>query len=164
MYQKLQALLPEFVIEPVTLDNLSTYEPIFFSNDDYFYLTDGHRATRELCEETISDFPPYNVYKIGVSQNGQAVSFLSILEKYPDADTLYIGLLLVDETLHRKSIGTSIMKALFTIAADQNFKSLRLSVQENNTSGLHFWKKMGFSEIDRCACDGFDNLSMKYDI
>lgn len=164
MYKKLQALLPNFIIEPVTIDNLSTYEPIFYSNDEYYYLTDGHRATRELCEDTLCDYPPYKVYSVGVSQNGQAISFLSILEGYPDADTLYIGLLLVDGKFKRKSIGSTIMTVLFTIAADMNFKTLKLSVQENNISGLNFWKKMGFYEIDRCTCDGFDNLSMEYDI
>ena len=164
MYKKLQALLPNFIIEPVTIDNLSTYEPIFYSNDEYYYLTDGHRATRELCEDTLCDYPPYKVYSVGVSQNGQAISFLSILEGYPDADTLYIGLLIVDGKFKRKSIGSTIMTVLFTIAADMNFKTLKLSVQENNISGLNFWKKMGFYEIDRCTCDGFDNLSMEYDI
>ena len=164
MYKKLQALLPNFIIEPVTIDNLSTYEPIFYSNDEYYYLTDGHRATRELCEDTLCDYPPYKVYSVGVSQNGQAISFLSILEGYPNADTLYIGLLLVDGKFKRKSIGSTIMTVLFTIAADMNFKTLKLSVQENNISGLNFWKKMGFYEIGRCTCDGFDNLSMEYDI
>mgnify|MGYP002803004746 CR=1 FL=1 len=164
MYQKLQALLPEFLIEPVTIDNLSTYEIVFYSNEEYYRLTDGHPATRELCEDTLCDYPPYKVYSIGVSQNGQEISFLSVLEGYPDADTLYVGLLLVDEKFKRKSIGTTIIKALFTIAADMNFKNLKLSVQENNISGLNFWKKIGFYEINRCTCDGFDNLSMKYDI
>ena len=164
MYQKLQAFLPEFMVEPVTIDNLSTYEPIFYSNEEYYRLTDGRRATRQLCEETLCDYPPYKVYRVGVSQDGQAISFLSVLAGYPDADTLYVGLLLVDEKFKRKSIGTTIMKALFAIAADRNFKTLKLSVQENNVSGLNFWKKIGFYEVNRCACDGFDNLSMKYDV
>jgi len=164
MYQKLQALLPEFTIESVTMENLSTYETVFYSNEEYYCLTDGHPATRELCEETICGFSSYNVHSVGISRNGQAISFLSILDGYPDADTLYIGLLLVEERFKRKSIGTLIMMALFTVAADLKFKNLRLSVQENNIRGLKFWKKMGFYEIDRCTCDGFDNLSMKYDI
>lgn len=164
MYQKLRSLLPEFEIEPVTMQNLSTYETIFYSNEEYYYLTDGHPATRELCEETICGFSSYNIHNIGISKNGQAVSFLSVLAEYPDADTLYVGLLLVDEKFQRKSIGTLIMNALVSIATDMNFKNLKLSVQENNISGLNFWKKIGFYEIERCACDGFDNLSMKYDI
>lgn len=164
MHQKLQDLLPEFVVEPVTMDNLSTYEPIFYSNEEYYYITDGQPATRELCEDTICGFSSNNLHSVGIDQNGQAISFLSILDGYPDSDTLYIGLLLVDERFQRKSIGTSIMNALLTVAADLKFKNLRLSVQENNISGLNFWKKMGFYEIDRCTCDGFDNLSMKCDI
>ena len=164
MYQKLQYLLPEFMIEPVTKDNLSIYETVFYSNEEYYYLTDGKPATRELCEDTLCDYPPYRVYSVGVSQNGQAISFLSVLEGYPDADTLYVGLLLVDKRFKRKSIGTSIMKALFSVATELKFKNLRLSVQENNIEGVNFWMKMGFYEISRCTCDGFDNLSMKYDI
>ena len=85
-------------------------------NDEYYDLTDGHSATRELCEATLCDYPPYKMYSVGVSQDGQAISFLSILEGCPDADTLYIGLLLVHEKFKRNSIGTMIMKALFTIA------------------------------------------------
>lgn len=51
MYQKLQALLPEFTIEPVTIDNLSDYESVFYNNKEYYCLTDGYPATREICEE-----------------------------------------------------------------------------------------------------------------
>lgn len=127
-------------------------------------MTDGHPATREICEETICGFTSYNVFNIGVSQNGQALSFISLLDGYPDPDTLYIGLMLVDEKFKRQSVGTSIVKALVTIASTLQLKYLRLSVQENNICGLNFWNKMGFYEIDRCTCDGFDNLSMKYDI
>lgn len=164
MYQKLKVLLPEFKIEPVTTKNLSTYETVFYSNEEYYNLTDGHPATRELCEETISIFSDYNIHNIGISQNGQSVSFLSVLEEYPDVDTLYVGLLLVDEKFQRKSIGSLIMKALLSVATDMNFKKIELSVQENNISGLNFWGKIGFYEIDRCTCDSFDNLSMRFDI
>ncbi|MBQ8508555.1 MAG: GNAT family N-acetyltransferase [Clostridia bacterium] len=164
MYRKLQSLLPEFTIEPVTMNNLSAYESVFYNNREYYCLTDGHPATRDICEDTICGDALYHVHSIGISQNGQAVSFISVLDGYPDANTLYIGLLLVDERFKRQSIGTSIVKALFTAAADLKFKNVRLSVQENNIGGLNFWIKLGFYEIDRCACDGFDNLSMKYDI
>lgn len=163
MHKKLQVLLPEFLIEPVTMDNLSVYESVFYNNEEYYRLTDGHPATRELCEDTICGWSD-NVYSIGISQDGQSLAFLSIVAGFPDSDTLYIGLLLVDDRFKRKSIGTCILKALFTIAAEMNFKNLRLSVQENNIHGLDFWRKIGFYEISRCACDGFDNLSMKYDI
>ena len=36
---------------------------------------------------------------------------------------------------------------VFIIAANLKFKNLQLSVQENNISGLNFWKKMGFMKL-----------------
>lgn len=51
MDQMLQSLLPEFTIETVTIGNLSDYESVFYNNKEYYCLTDGHPATREICEE-----------------------------------------------------------------------------------------------------------------
>ncbi len=164
MYQKLQALLPEFLIERVTIDNLSAYESVFYNNKEYYRLTNGKPATREICEDTIDDFPPYNVCSIGVSQNGQSLAFLSILEGYPFPQTLYIGLLLVDDRFQKRSIGSKILTSLLKMATDMHYENLKLSVQENNTSGLNFWRKHGFYEVNRSACNGFDNLSMQIDL
>lgn len=164
MYFKLQERLPEFAVTRVTMENLSFYESIFFSNEEYYRLTDGNPATRKTCEDTIDSFPPHQVYSIGISRQEEAVAFLSILNGYPDVETLYIGLLLVDEKYKRKSVGTLITKAILTTASELGFKKLKLSVQENNLSGLKFWRKIGFYEKDRCACGGFDNMSMQYDI
>lgn len=81
MYEKLQTLLPKYTIEPVTMESLSTYESVFYNNKEYYCLTDGHPATRDICEDTIRGFAPYKTHSIGISQNGQAISFISILER-----------------------------------------------------------------------------------
>ena len=79
MYFKLQERLPEFTVTRVTMENLSFYESIFFSNEEYYRLTDGNPATRKTCEDTIDSFPPHQVYSIGISRQEEAVAFLSIL-------------------------------------------------------------------------------------
>jgi len=163
IYRRMQELLSEFTVEPITAENLLNYESIFYNNEEYYYLTDGHPATREICEASIEGYETYKVYSIGISQNGEAISFLSVLDGYPDSDTLYIGLLLVDDRFKRKAIGSTIMNALFSIAETAEYKNIKLSVQDNNKVGLSFWKKLGFYETDRCHCNGFDNLSMQYD-
>lgn len=100
-----------------------------------YILTDGRPATRKDCEDTICSFTSENVHSIDVSQNGKAISFMSILEGYS-----------------------------LSAADDLRFQNLCLSVQSNNISGPAFWRKLRFYEVSRCACNGFDNLSMKYDI
>lgn len=164
MYSKLQVLLPKYKIESVSMVNLSKYEPVFYSNREYYDLTDGRPATRKDIEDTVSMFASENVHNIGVSENGKPAAFLNILEGYPAPGTLYVGLLLINREFQRHLIGTTIMKALVSVAVDLHFQNLRLSVQSNNISGLTFWEKLGFYEVSRCTCEGFDNISMRYDL
>ena len=39
---------------------------------------------------------------------------------------------------------------------------IRLSVQDNNISGLSFWTHLGFSIIAETECENFKNLTMEY--
>ncbi len=165
MIQKLQSYLSEYTVEIVSLSNISRYESVFYSNEEYYRLTDGHPATRKDCVDTIeygADDP--SAYTIGVSKNGEPVAFLSVITGYPQMTTLYIGLLLIHKNFKRQSIGTKIISALRKIVHELNFSDMQLSVQDNNIAGYSFWKKVGFYEIATCTCDGFNNLSMRCEI
>ena len=164
LYLKLKPRLPEFNIELVTLDNLDRYENIFYCNSEYYLITEGHPATKRDCMETIqygNDFPKDMCYCIGFSLKDKAVALLSILEGYPETDTLYIGLFLVNEDFKRKSIGTEIIGALIDEAFNTKYNSIKLSVQDNNISGCSFWHKLGFQITQKCDCNNYFNLSMK---
>ncbi len=165
MIQKLQSYLSEYTVEIVSLSNLNRYESVFYSNEEYYRLTDGHPATRKDCVDTIEyGVDDSSSYNIGISQNGEPVAFLSVITRYPQMTTLYIGLLLIHKNFKQQSIGTKIISALRKIAHQLNFSDMQLSVQDNNIAGYSFWKKVGFYEIAVCACDGFNNLSMKCEI
>ena len=132
LYLNLIPRLPEFNIELVTLDNLYHYENIFYSNREYYLITEGHPATKQDCIETIqygNDFPEDMCHCIGFSLKGEAVALLSFFEDYPEINTKY--------------------------------NMVRLSVQDNNISGCSFWRKLGFQITEKCDCGHFFNLSMK---
>lgn len=163
-YGKLRELLPGFTVEPVTLENLHRYEAIFCGNTDYCHITDGRPATKQDCIETIemvAEFADGRGHSIGFSLNGEAVAFMSCLEGYPDAETAYIGLFLMDERYKRRHIGTQIVQAMLETARVSSFHAVRLSVQDNNISGCAFWRKLGFEAVASCDGEGFCNLSMK---
>lgn len=160
----LQNSFPEFTIEQVTLENLNKYENIFYSNEDYYMITDGHSATKQDCVDTIEyakNYPSGMCYCLGFSKGQQPVAFLSLLEGYPEASTLYVGLFLIDRRFQKNSIGTKIMNIVFEDAFSEGYTSIKLSVQDNNVSGYPFWKKLGFKAVKRTKCDGFNNISME---
>lgn len=161
---KLKPRLPEFNIKLVTLDNLSHYENIFYCNQEYFLITDGRLATKQDCIETIEygkNFPEDMYYCIGFSLKGESVALLSVFEGYPESDTLYIGLFLMNEKFKRKSIGTKIISSLIDESFNAQYNSIKLSVQDNNISGCSFWRKLGFKVTQKYDCDNFCNLSME---
>ncbi len=98
---------------------------------------------------------------LGFSQNEQAIAFLSLLEGYPKKSTLYIGLFLLDKQFQKNSIGTRIINEVINEAVCSGYKTIKLSVQDNNVSGYPFWQKIGFKSVKRTKCDGFYNISMK---
>lgn len=164
LYLKVKRRLTDFEVELVTLNNLNDYENIFYCNEEYYLITDGRPATKQDCIETIEygiDFPKDTYYCIGFSLNGEAVALLSVLEGYPKADTLYIGLFLMNEKYKRKSIGTKIISTVINEAFNAKFISVKLSVQDNNIGGYYFWRKFGFKVTNKCNCDDFYNLSME---
>lgn len=164
LYLKLKPRLPEFNIELVTLNRLNYYEDIFYCNQEYFLITDGRLATRQDCIETIEygkNFPEDMYYSIGFSLNGEVIALLSIFEGYPEADTLYIGLFLMNEKFKRKLIGTKIISSIIDESFNAKYNTIKLSVQDNNISRCSFWRKLGFKVTQKCDCDNFCNLSME---
>ncbi len=164
LYLKLKPRLPEFNIELVTLNRLNYYEDIFYCNQEYFLITDGRLVTRQDCIETIEygkNFPEDMYYSIGFSLNGEVIALLSIFEGYPEADTLYIGLFLMNEKFKRKLIGTKIISSIIDESFNAKYNTIKLSVQDNNISRCSFWRKLGFKVTQKCDCDNFCNLSME---
>ncbi len=118
-------------------------------------------ATHKDFIETIA-YP--GAISIGVLQNGKTIAFISVCLKYPEKKDFYIGLLLMDNNFKNKGIGTGIINSLKKVAINLGFNDIQLSVQDNNIPGYSFWKKQGFCCIKETQCDGFVNLSMKYDL
>ena len=158
--------LNEYAIEPITINNLDKYEDVFYCNEEYYIITNGHPATRTDCIETIEysidDISKNNIHNIGFCKNNEAVACLFLIEGYPCADILWLGLFLVHNKYKRKHIGSKCIKALIDSLKETSIKCIRLSVQDNNISGLSFWKHLGFSIIAEAKCENFKNLTMEY--
>ena len=166
LYEKLQQHLSDYTVELLSLENLDKYEKVFYCNNDYYLITDGRNVSKDDCIDTIEycphDFPKEKCYCVGFSFNGEAAAVLSLLEGYPEYGVLYIGLFLMNEKFKQKGIATKIINTLIDEAFRTEYKTIKLSVQDNNISGFSFWKKIGFSITEIYGCNGFSNLSMEY--
>ena len=155
-----------YEVEYITLDNVNKYEDVFYCNNEYYMITEGRVATRSDCietiEYTIEGISKNKFHNIGFADKGEPVACLFVIEGYPDNATLWIGLFLVHDKYKRKHVGTELIKDLILSLKDTNIKQIRLSVQDNNSSGLSFWKNIGFSIVDKTESESHNNFTMEY--
>lgn len=120
-------------------------------NKTYLVWQDG----KEINDKLVKDFffgelPKGSVcddkYIIGVFENDEMACVFDILKNYPRKKTWAIGLMLLDEQIRRRGVGTVLFKALGKSLMEHGAETLRLGVLEDNFIGKVFWEKMGFVE------------------
>jgi ribosomal protein S18 acetylase RimI-like enzyme len=92
--------------------------------------------------------------------DGELVGVLDLLLRYPDAETVYLGLLLIERGRQGQGIGRAAMQALEGEVAARwpRARRLRLSVVRSNDNVLGFWRRMGFTETGEVRPWRYDKL------
>ncbi|SJZ44618.1 Acetyltransferase (GNAT) family protein [Pilibacter termitis] len=148
LLHKIRHFLSEYKIEKITNDNFSKVFEIYSQNHDYFLLTQGSEATYEESIKDITALPPNCDLKqkqyFCLSQKNKIVAVVDVIESYPDPNTIWIGLLLIDKEQQGKNIGTKIVTGILSSAKLSGYKTVQLGVITNNLKALKFWEKQGF--------------------
>lgn len=85
-------------------------------------------------------------FYVGFWNGFDLVAVMDFVYAYPDEETVFIGLFMVDQAYQRKGIGSQIVTealAYFT----KNFRKARLAYVKGNSQSQHFWEKQGFKPI-----------------
>jgi ribosomal protein S18 acetylase RimI-like enzyme len=103
---------------------------------------------------------PEDKAPFGVWAGDELVGLLDLLLRYPDDETLYVGLLLIDRRRQGQGIGTAAYQALERglLPRWPWVGRLRLSVVRTNDQVLGFWRRMGFTETGEVRPWRYDKL------
>jgi GNAT superfamily N-acetyltransferase len=75
------------------------------------------------------------------------IGILSYYLGYPDSDTIWIGLLVLQEASQHHGFGSEITGFVLTAAASAGFKKAGIGVYLQNWPALRFWTGQGFNKI-----------------
>lgn len=154
----LRLLLPEYEIAPITEKECGDLFRLQQSNEYYFSVAEGRPVTYELAVEGLTDLPPNTPIErktyAGFYRGGRMEAILDYIVGYPDGTVVWIGLFMIDNTLHRKGIGRRIVGKFADACAQNGFAAIQLGVIEENERGFAFWTAQGFSEVRRAVCRG----------
>lgn len=98
---------------------------------------------------SVSNFGLYIIETLDTTLHNQPVGLLELYKGYPDASTLWIGLLIIDSEYRRHHYGTQVIEALKRYSRELDCEALGIGVSLKNWRGLRFWHSVGFREITK---------------
>jgi ribosomal protein S18 acetylase RimI-like enzyme len=145
-------------------EELRALQRVMESDVDFALRVTGHPPGPADAQSTLMFVPegksPEDKAPFGVWAGDELVGFLDLLLRYPDSETVYIGLLLVDHARQGQGIGTAAYQALERDLLPRWpwARRLRLSVVRTNEQVLGFWRRLGFTETGEVRPWRYDKL------
>lgn len=101
-------------------------------------------------------------FVLAIVVGDEVIGCADLVRGYPDAQTAYLGLLLLIAEWQGRGTGSRLVARLMEMAAGWGCTTMRLAVIETNEPALHFWSKHGFQMVSRKQIAGFtgDTLVM----
>lgn len=120
-------------------------------NGDFFELENGRAPVESDGRAFIDDLPPNKLpsdkFNFCIIHNNQIVALVDVVRDYPDDHIWWIGLLLIHPSYRGTGLGGRIYRLLEHLVCSMRGKEIRLGVLAENEPALHFWKRMGFTQI-----------------
>jgi ribosomal protein S18 acetylase RimI-like enzyme len=145
-------------------DELAALQRIFESNEEFALRVTGHPPGPADAQSTLMFVPegkaPEDKAPFGVWDGDELVGLLDLLLRYPDDETIYIGLLLIDRDRQGQGVGAAAYQALERdlLPGWPWARRLRLSVVRANDQVLGFWRRLGFTETGEVRPWRYDKL------
>lgn len=80
---------------------------------------------------------------VGFFDGNNLVAVLDLIEKYPDKQTVFIGLFLVAAAYQGRGVGSKIVSSCFKQLAAEGYTHVRLGYVKTNPQAKSFWQKLG---------------------
>lgn len=87
---------------------------------------------------------PSQKHDIGYYKDNQLTAILDLITCWPDEETAFIGLFMVDVCQQKKGTGSMIILDLQKALKQTGCQKIRLGWMQGNPQAEHFWKKNGF--------------------
>lgn len=120
---------------------LSAGNPMFFQYCPPF-------VTKESIVSDMKALPPNTSYEdkyyVGFFHKGRLLAVLDLIFRYPNEETAFIGLFMVQKESQGKGIGSAVIEECLGFIKAQGYRFVRLGFAKGNPQSEAFWKKNGF--------------------
>lgn len=149
----LQAQLPNFQIRLLTTADQEALLELEQSNSRYHQYFSADPLTLTEVQHDLTAHPDELAAEqkqvFGFYLANRLVAVLDLLNQYPQEQFLFIGLLMVNQQVQRKSIGKVIVTGLMQAALQSNITAIQLTRVTADRGVATFWQQLGFEDGDQ---------------
>ncbi len=120
---------------------LSVENPIYYKYCPPF-------VTRESILHDMRALPPQTTYDdkyyIGYFEEDKLIAVMDLILGYPNEETAFIGLFMMEKGSQGKGIGSAIVEECFEFLDNIGYRFIRLGFAKGNPQSEAFWVKNGF--------------------
>ena len=129
--------------------------------------------TRDGVVEDMEILPPGkkkgDKYFLGYFDEDSLIAILDLIAGYPDVNTYYIGLFMMDLSVQGKGEGTKIVTELSSYLSEIGVKRIELAWVKGNPQAERFWKKNGFVALEERSSNAAEHVivaerNLKYNL
>jgi len=148
----IQELSSQYMIRQLNEEDIHIVYELYLKNPQYFKLMNTP-LTLESVRDDMTGLPPGKTsddkYYIGFYNNDVLLGVMDLIIGYPNDETAYIGLFMIDKDNQSKGLGTNIIHETLTYLNQSGFRRAELGVIKHNEQAKHFWHKNQFIPTGR---------------
>lgn len=165
---KIESLSTRYAVRALGINDAPEVLRLYLGNPMYF----AHMHSEPSLESVAHDLtalPPGKMaedkHYLGFYEKDMLVAVMDLIEGFPNAQTAFIGLFMVNSACQGKGIGGAIISEGLHALANMGFAYCRLGYVESNPQSKAFWEKCGFVPTGvRSEQEGYAVVMMQKDL
>ena len=143
---------PGYSAKLLTPEDASQLQNLYEQCSEFAVLTNGKPFAPTAAREEFDDLPDgkttQDIYVFGLfDSRDELIAMISSVKNYPDNNTWWLGLMMLNPLHRRKRIGSQFYQGFENWLSLQGAKQVSLCAIEPNETALKFWKSLGFEII-----------------
>ncbi len=150
--RELSLRAPRLVAVAAGAAQVAGIQACFDATPDYFLRTCRRPPAPDEAALLLADAeadPDRRVFLLAPRSGGPALGVLDLHLDYPEPGAAHIGLLLVRQACQGMGFGREATAALEAALRRRGYRTLRLSVGDENPGARAFWEQIGFAAAGR---------------
>lgn len=151
---ELEKINSKYTVRRIEEKDIEEVYQLYLGNPMYFEYCPPEPSLEMVYSDMIavpSRKNPKDKYFVGYYDNDELVAVMDLVDRYPNAETGYIGFFMVLKKLQGNGLGSKLIEELSMYLKESGFKYMKLGYVEGNKQAENFWKKNGFNTIERIA-------------